>query len=216
MGRVRVPSSVTLAAALACGVPAATPAAAQQHDAEARDAFTAGKKAYEAKQYDAALADFQRCYTLSGEPALLYNISSSFQAMNRPGEAADALRDYLKARPSDPNAAELARRITTLRKAQELIDAENTRKAAEAERLKQEQAARRDAGWLAVAETDRKLEFEHLRDQRRRRRIGLIAGVTIGSVVVVGGIITGVLVGLGKCSPKEAHDFDYGRMSVTP
>ncbi len=114
------------------------PARAQQHDAEARDAYAQGRAAYEGKRYEEALEKFKRSYTLSGEAALLYNIASALQSLNRPGEAAAILRDYLSARPTDPNRAELEGRIASLGKAQQMLDRENERKAKAARRRRSE------------------------------------------------------------------------------
>jgi predicted Zn-dependent protease len=192
----------------------ATPAFAQQHDAEARAAFIAGREAYEAKHYDQALEQFKLSYTLSGEPALLYNIASALQSLNRPGEAATSLRDYIKARPNDPTRPELEGRITTLDEAQQLIDREHTR----VQRiLAEEEAARRAAGgWIAESEVEHRLSLEREHDRRKRRRT-LILGLSLSlGPLVIGGVVAGIVCGLGKCSSQGPKDYDFGKTTVTP
>jgi tetratricopeptide (TPR) repeat protein len=189
------------------------PAPAQQHDAEARDAYAQGRAAYEGKRYEEALEKFKRSYTLSGEAALLYNIASALQSLNRPGEAAAILRDYLSARPTDPNRAELEGRIASLGKAQQMLDRESERKA----KLRaDEEAKARAAGlWLSQADVDRRLELQAVRDAKKRRRVlGLALGLSLGPIVV-GGIIAGIVCGLGKCSSTKKV-WDYGPTTVTP
>ena len=105
-------------------------ALAQQHDSEARAEYTLGKAAYEHKQFGEALGHFQKSYTLSGEAALLYNIASAQQSLDRPGDAAQSLRDYLAARPQDPQRVDVERRIRGLLSAQVVLDRETQRRRA--------------------------------------------------------------------------------------
>jgi hypothetical protein len=193
----------------------AAPARAQQRESDAKAAFQEGKAAYESQHFDVALERFKRSYVLSGQPALLYNIASTLQQLNRPGAAADALRDFIKARPNDPDRAELETRIATLDKAQQILDRdaqEQLRRAAE--QAAAQRAAAASAGLFADADTQRRLELEHERERRRRRKLALGLGLGLG-LAAVAAITIGTVCGTGHCGGGQAHDFDYAPATVT-
>ena len=207
---------------------AAGPARAQQRDEDAKAAYTAGKAAYEAKRFDEALERFNRSYVLSGQAALLYNIASTLQQLNRPGNAAETLRDYLKARPTDSDRGELETRIADLTMAQQILDRDKHEKdkllAEQEARMARERAARVAtdgdlkplAGWLSEAESDRRLELVKLHEKKRRRGLGIGLGVGVGLLVVGGALALGFCLGTKACSSPEVHNFDFGKMTVTP
>jgi len=194
-------------------------ASAQQRQQEAKEAFFAGKAAYEAKDYEKALEHFRRSYTLGEVPALLYNIASTLQNLNRPGEAAATLRDFLKVRPDDPERVELERRIENLERAQKIVD----RDAAQRAKLLEEETARQrreaeavrlrgpDPGWVAESEVARRVSMVKDREQQKRRRtLGIALGVTFGAIAVGTAITLGIVL-----SREDRKDFDYDRVTVT-
>jgi tetratricopeptide (TPR) repeat protein len=195
---------------------------AQQREAAAKEAFFAGKAAYDAKRFDEALEQFKRCYTLGGQPALLYNIASTLQNLNRPGEAADALREYLSVRKNDADRPEIENRIASLDRAQALIDRESEHKRKREEEaaarrrreLELERPATPAGALLTEAQVERKLEVERDRERRRKRNLALGLGIGLGALAV-GGIAAGVVCGLGHCSSSPAQDYDFGRVTVT-
>lgn len=77
------------------------PAAADNDDAE--QLYHQGQTAYDAKQYDAALAAWKRSYELSKLPGLLFNIA---QAHRLAGHCSDAVANYRQFVTSDPQASE--------------------------------------------------------------------------------------------------------------
>jgi tetratricopeptide (TPR) repeat protein len=89
---------------------------------KARTLYGQGKAAYEAGRFQEAYESFKTAYLLSQEPALLYNIASALQGLDRPHDAAETLRSYLRARPNDPDRAAIEERITTLEEAQRVLD----------------------------------------------------------------------------------------------
>src|SRR5262249_23395500 len=104
---------------------AAPPAAADSaRDSKARQLFEQGKPAYENSEFDKAYDCFKQAYVVSQQPALLYNMASALQALERPHEAAEALRSYLRAVPKDPDAAAIEQRISSLEESQRLLDGE--------------------------------------------------------------------------------------------
>ena len=195
------------------------PASAQQRDEAAKVAYAEGKSAYEAGHFEAALDAFRRSFTLSGAPALLYNISSTLQRLDRPGEAASALRDFVKARPDDPERADVEQRIASLDKAQELkqreLDRKEAREAEEARKQQRalERAATPPGALLTELAADHRLTLE--RERERRRRLGLGLGLGVG-ILAAGGIAAGIVCGLGHCSGGRTKDYDFGVGTVSP
>lgn len=201
-------------------VAASVPAVAQQRQEAAKEAFFAGKAAYEAGDFEKALTLFQRSYTLGEQPALLYNISSTLQNLNRPGEAAATLREFLKVRPNDPDRATLEARIANLERSQQLLDRDKARRdqlaAEEAARQKRALEAARTAepspGWLSPADADARVAAAKDQERRKRRKtLGIALGVTFGAIAVGTAVTLGVL--LSRDEPPK--DFDFGRVTVT-
>ena len=199
-------------------------ASGQQRDTDARVEFQLGKSAYEQKNFQQALEHFKKSYTLSGEAALLYNIASTQQNLDRPGEAARSLRDYLSARPQDPDRAELERRIASLGQAQVILDrdaehrraleaetAEAQRKQIELEKLRAQPAP----GWLTEADAEQRAVLATQRERHHRKHVAVGLGVGLGTLAVAG-VVIGVVCGLGYCGSGPAKDFDYGKTTVTP
>src|SRR5262244_2091623 len=95
-----------------------------RQDQAARDAFKVGRAAYETGDYQLAYDKFKESFTLSHEPALLYNIASALQGLKRPHDAAEALRSYTRLKPDDPDRVQIEERIRTLEEEQRLLDLE--------------------------------------------------------------------------------------------
>jgi tetratricopeptide (TPR) repeat protein len=91
---------------------------------KARDLYVAGEAAFKTGDYQVAYEDFSQSYTISQKPALLYNMASALQRLQRPHDAAQALASYLRLRSRDPERAAIEERIRTLEEGQRLLDAE--------------------------------------------------------------------------------------------
>jgi hypothetical protein len=63
--------------------------------AEARLHFQQGVALYKDQNFDAALAEFQGAYAISGEPVVLYDLGLTQKALFRYGEAIETLEKYL-------------------------------------------------------------------------------------------------------------------------
>ncbi len=184
-------------------------AQAQQRREGAQQAYLDGKAAYEAKDFETALKHFQRSYTLGEDPALLYNIAVTLQNLNRPGDVAEALREYLKVRPADPERAAIESRIANLARAQEIL-ARDTK--LEDERRRRAAVRGPGPGWLSEGEAERRVVFVKEREQRTRRRtLGIALGTTFGVIAVGTAITLGVL--LSADDPPK--DYDFARVTVT-
>jgi hypothetical protein len=73
-----------------------------------------GTQDFANNRYRSALERFQRVFDITGNPALLFNISLCWQRMGEPGEAARALRRYLLASPSLPERPRLEAQLQEL------------------------------------------------------------------------------------------------------
>jgi tetratricopeptide (TPR) repeat protein len=94
------------------------------NDAEARARFQAGEAAYARGDYPAALEDFERSYTLSQRPGLLFNIGLAAQRARRRERALEAFQEYLRLTPEASNRADVESRIAEL---EELLGAQRMR-----------------------------------------------------------------------------------------
>jgi tetratricopeptide (TPR) repeat protein len=158
---------------------------------KARTLYGQGKSAYEAGHFQEAYESFKTAYLLSQEPALLYNIASALQGLDRPHDAAETLRSYLRARPNDPDRPAIEERITTLEEAQRVLDLD---------RKKEERATRPPppVATPAVATATpppKRVEPRRPVDvagARTLRNAGIGVGVA-GIAILVGGVVAGVL-----------------------
>lgn len=75
----------------------ALPAGAQapNDDERARTHFESGRLHFDEGDYEAALAEFQSAYELSGRDQLLFNLYLAYERLGRTREAADHLERYL-------------------------------------------------------------------------------------------------------------------------
>jgi tetratricopeptide (TPR) repeat protein len=168
----------------------AVAAADARQDQAARDAFKAGRAAYESGDYQVAYDKFKESFQLSHEPALLYNIASALQGLKRPHDAAEALRSFLRLQPNDPDRPKIEQRIATLEEEQHMMDAEQAKAQAEAEaeRKKHEPPPNLtppppEVRTVIVHETGM------TEAERKHRRKVLAISLTIGGIVLVGGAV---------------------------
>ena len=91
-----VASSPSGAAPVAPASPSgAAPAVAANKLAEARLHFQQGVALYKDQNFDAALAEFQGAYAISGEAVVLYDLGLTQKSLFRYGEAIETLERYL-------------------------------------------------------------------------------------------------------------------------
>jgi tetratricopeptide (TPR) repeat protein len=98
-------------------------------DADPKALFNQGKDAFEQQQYQVAYDKFEKAYFLSHRPALLFNMSSALQKLQRPHEAAEKLRAYLRVVPDDPEHLDLEERMRALDEEQRMLDEKNPKPA---------------------------------------------------------------------------------------
>ena len=165
-----------------------------RQDQAARNAFTVGRAAYEAGDYQLAYDKFKESFQLSHEPALLYNVASALQGLKRPHEAAEALRSFLRLQPADPDRPKIEQRIATLEEEQRIMDVEKAKAEAEAEaeRKKNEPPPN-----LTPPPPEVRTVIVHesgmTEAERKHRRKVLAISLTVGGIVLVGGTLALVL-----------------------
>jgi hypothetical protein len=91
----------------------ASPAFAQNRDAEARRLFNEGDHLYQEGRYEEAITRFEESYALSGRALLLFNMANAYERLGRYASAADALRRYLPSAPASETRI-VENRITML------------------------------------------------------------------------------------------------------
>jgi tetratricopeptide (TPR) repeat protein len=149
----------------------------------ARELYATGKAAYDRGEYQAAYDAFWQSYQLSHAPELLYNVASALQGLHRPRDAAEALRSFVRLRPTDPDRMQIEDRIHALDEEQRLFDL----------------AARKNTVEPSPAPL---ILAPPAREPPRRRRVALTVGLSVGAAVVVG---LAVGLGVGLSSGEAAH-----------
>ncbi|MBI5513124.1 MAG: hypothetical protein HY909_05105 [Deltaproteobacteria bacterium] len=104
---------LSLVAALAVA-PRGALAQAAQPTPDPAQLLAEGTQDFANNRYRSALERFQRVFDITGNPALLFNISLCWQRMGEPGEAARALRRYLLASPTLPERPRLEAQLQEL------------------------------------------------------------------------------------------------------
>lgn len=85
----------------------ASPAAIEaQAEMSAREHFQSGVSAFEAEEFDSALASFRDAYRLQPHPTVLVNIANCYLYLERPVEAASFFRRYLLEAGESASAAQ--------------------------------------------------------------------------------------------------------------
>jgi len=108
------------AAMVLCSMSIASGTAGAQNtpnDAAAREQFERGRHAFEATNYEQALAHFRHAYQLSQRGQLQYNIGITASRLQHDEEALQAFQNYLEEVESPAREAEVRKRITALQQA---------------------------------------------------------------------------------------------------
>jgi len=109
-----------LAAIVVLGVLASAAVAQAQTDeqkkAQARELYERGARLYDLRKYGDAIGAYEQAYLLVEDPALLFNIGQAYRLWDRPDEAVQAYKNYLRKRPDARNRAEVERKIAELEK----------------------------------------------------------------------------------------------------
>jgi tetratricopeptide (TPR) repeat protein len=170
-------------------------------DERARQLYQTGRDAYNAGDFAKAYDAFKESFTLSHQPALLYNVASALQGLKRPHDAAEALRSYLRLKPDDPERPQIDERIRTLEEEQRLIDLENRERQPPPAPTPPVPAVNPPAPPSPTSPTALTATAppSAREKERMKKRTALIVGLTVGAVVVAG-VTVGLVLGL---QPKD-------------
>lgn len=80
----------------------------------ARERFAAGKRAFEAGEYEAAVREFKAAREIKPSPILEYNIGLAYERLGRLDLALQGYRSYVAGDPKAPNRAEVESKIRVL------------------------------------------------------------------------------------------------------
>lgn len=90
------------------------PPSTDEMTAEAQRFFERGVAMFRRRRYDAALAAFTAAYRFAPLPEVIYNLAVASERTEHYGDAIDYYREYLRARPDDPDRAGIERTIREL------------------------------------------------------------------------------------------------------
>lgn len=90
------------------------PPSSDEMTAEAQRFFERGVAMFRRRRYDAALAAFTAAYRFAPLPEVIYNLAIASERTEHYGDAVDYYREYLRARPTDPDRPSIERTIREL------------------------------------------------------------------------------------------------------
>lgn len=110
----------------------------------ARETFESAREAYEAGDYEAALAGFRETYRLTQNFEILYNIAQCADRLRRDDVALEAYRAYLEGQPAEQDRAQVEARIAVIERNLAEEEGRIQRELEERERRRAEEAALRE------------------------------------------------------------------------
>jgi hypothetical protein len=186
--------------------------------ASAKAHFAAGRAYANHQRYDEAMHEFELGYRLKPSPLFLYNIGMVARQANEPARAVDAFEAYLRAAPQAPDRAEVQRWVASLR---ETVERERPPAPSRAEPpaatsapapatvplTPAPAAAATSAPASGASPAALMSASPPPPDKRKSRRALWIALGTVGGALVIGGVVTGVVLGTrGNGTPSGYHD----------
>lgn len=93
----------------------AAPTRSAPTDARALDLFEQSAQAYREGRFQEAVDKLLEARRYKAEPVLLYNLGRAYEALGKPGDAADAYAKYLEEEPEASDRRAIEGRIATLR-----------------------------------------------------------------------------------------------------
>lgn len=108
-------AAVFAAIALVARGAGAAPTRSAPTDARALELFEQSAQAYREGRFQEAVDRLLEARRFKAEPVLLYNLGRAYEALGKPGEAADAYAKYLEEEPEASDRKAIEGRIATLR-----------------------------------------------------------------------------------------------------
>ncbi|MCC6746476.1 MAG: hypothetical protein IT371_02390 [Deltaproteobacteria bacterium] len=107
-------SSILWATLIAVLVPFGARVALADDEATAREAFRKGRDHFQAGRYEKAAEELNRAYALKPHPALLRYLGQTYQKLDKPRQAVDHYKRYLKEAPQAPDKAKIEAKVREL------------------------------------------------------------------------------------------------------
>ena len=205
----------------------------EQEDKEARRLYDQGRAAYGKHDFQKAYDAFRQSYLMSQRPELLFNMSSALKALDRPHEAAEELRAYLRLVPAAADRAEIEQRILTLEESQRLLDrvrgvrdpasspegataaAPTALAPARAPEPSAPAATPPTSATAAQALVATANPLTAPSPERPRRHLGLAIGLGVGGAILAG-VAIGLGVGLSHGAAPAPTSATFGTIRATP
>lgn len=108
-------AAIVVAFVLGSGHAQAAPTRAAPTDARALDLFEQSERAYREGRFQEAVDKLLEARRYKAEPVLLYDLGRAYEALGKPGDAADAYARYLEEEPEASDRKAIEGRIATLR-----------------------------------------------------------------------------------------------------
>jgi tetratricopeptide (TPR) repeat protein len=93
----------------------AAPPSTDDLTAEARTFFLRGVTMFQGRHFDAAMQAFIAAYNFARLPEVIYNLAITAEKLERTQDAIDYYREFLRARPEDPNRTQIEAKVRALR-----------------------------------------------------------------------------------------------------
>ena len=93
----------------------AAPPSTDDLTAEARTFFLRGVTMFQGRHFDAAMQAFTAAYNFARLPEVIYNLAITAEKLTRTQDAIDYYREFLRARPDDPNRTQIEETVRRLR-----------------------------------------------------------------------------------------------------
>lgn len=158
--------------------------AAQKNEAKA--AYETGTKKYALGRYEEAAADFEKAYSISSQPAILFNMAQAYRLSGKTERALTLYKSYRSFDPESPFRDEVNKRITELQK---IVDDQkaNAAKAEAEEKRKREELERQKE-----LERNRELAKQEAELKAKQALLGLEKAKPHPRLDIVGFALTGV------------------------
>ncbi len=115
---MRAMAALFLFAGLLVGLawPAEIAHAADAATEEARQHFLKGQQLFDVGRWDEAAEEFEKAYSLRGDPSFIYNMAQAYRRKGDAKRALDLYKNYLIKAPKSPQRAEVENRVQALQK----------------------------------------------------------------------------------------------------
>jgi tetratricopeptide (TPR) repeat protein len=185
----------------------------------AKEHFALGRAHYERGELDAAIREFELGYKLKPLPTLLFNIAQVARVSGQNAKALDAYERYLKLDPRAPERADVEHWIAVLRKKVDRSALASSRTGARtpapapAPTVEPVPAPEPARPAEAAAQALIAPPPPPAPPPKNRRTLWIVLG-TVGGALVLGGVVTGIVLGTRGGSDQPSNTTSWGSISL--